>query len=169
MQKSNKSLPLSAVVALAAACAAGCAPQSPPPPPTPITTGTGPARAVVIDKPAGSPIKVNESKPAGPPAEEAALAEVSTADLIGKLGSDADRQAAARVLAGRGGPEVVEALSAALTHDQWQVRAGAAFTLSQMGQSAQPAKSALEKAAASDADQTVRDAAAFALDAIAQP
>jgi HEAT repeat protein len=89
-------------------------------------------------------------------------------DLVGKLGNGVTSQAAARVLAKRGGGEVVEALSAALTHENWQVRAGAAFALGQMGQAAQPAKAALEKSAAADAEQAVRDAAAFALDAIAE-
>jgi hypothetical protein len=155
-----------------------------------LATGCGPKAPVVKDVPVVSSLpgasasgengKLPTSQPVpgdpnpppdqppAPPPEESALAKETTSDLIGKLGNDATGQAAARVLAQRGGSEVIEALAGALAHENWQVRAGAAFALGQMGQAALPAKAALEKAVAGDAEQTVKDAAAFALEAIGE-
>ena len=71
----------------------------------------------------------------------------------------------ANELASRGKP-AVPALIEALSHENWRVRTGAIFALSQIGKDATAAKEKLESLKAKDEISTVRDAAAFALDAI---
>lgn len=174
MRFKNQDLLLSTTVAMV--LAAGCAPKAPVVPDVPaVSPGPGTARASANGdekEPAARPLPGEPNpppdQPPGPPPEESALADSKTSDLVDKLGNGPEGQAAARVLAKRGGPEVIQALASALSEDRWQVRAGAAFALGQMGKAAETAKAALERAAADDPEQAVRDAATFALDAIAE-
>lgn len=160
MRKAQQDLLLSTAVAMV--LAAGCAPQAPPKPTAPAIS---PTEEAPTDRAAIDPKPVDKS-PSRPP-DESVFAGASTAELVEKLGSS-EGEAAAVVLAKRGGSEISESLLSTLKHRDWQVRARAAFALGLMGKEAAAAKAALEQAAAEDAEQTVRDAAAFALDAIAE-
>jgi HEAT repeat protein len=162
MRKANQDLLLGTAVAMV--LAAGCAQQAPTKPPPASVVSPAPAQPATDNSPAG----IKPADKPNEPADESALAGASNAELIDKLASAAEGETAAVVLAKRGGSEVSDALLAALAHQDWQVRARAAFALGLMGKDAAAAKPALERAAAEDVEQTVRDAAAFALDAIAE-
>lgn len=91
---------------------------------------------------------------------------VNIDEQIKRLATD-DRQAAAVSLA-TAGKSAVPALVKALDHQDWQVRAAAVFALGQIGPDAAEAKDRLQTVAEKDENTSVRDAAAFALDAIAE-
>jgi hypothetical protein len=91
---------------------------------------------------------------------------VNVDELIKQLTTD-DRQAAAVALASAG-KRAVPALVNVLDDKDWQVRAAAVFALGQIGSDAAEAKDKLQTIAEKDENTSVRDAAAFALDAIAE-
>ncbi len=93
------------------------------------------------------------------------LKEVTTDQLIAKLGDEKERDTAAWALAERGA-EAVPALQKALGDKSPQVRAAVVYTLGQCGKHAQGAVAELKRLQEKDDSEVVRDAAAFALDAI---
>ncbi|QDU29161.1 HEAT repeat protein [Anatilimnocola aggregata] len=120
-----------------------------------------------IDGLATSPEKLPEKAP--PPTTTDVtppLPVLSVAELVAKLAIPDERQAAAVALC-KQGPEAVPALLKALDHQDWQVRAAAVFALGQLGKESAAARDRLEVLAEKDENANVRDAATFALDAIA--
>lgn len=139
-----------AVIALA-----GCQPtvtEIPVEPPTEVTTEAAPNLP---------PSEVATPAPAKVPPEVAAL---SVDELLIQLTSPATRDTAAIALVGKGS-EATAPLIAICNHENWEVRAAAVFALSQLGSDEAIIK---QLATMRDNDQApaVRDAAAFALDAI---
>jgi HEAT repeat protein len=129
-----------------------------------------------VDDPAAPPAKASpKPDPKNPPQtftpsedkELAALKEVPVVDLIGMLSAAKQRDLAGRALVARG-KDAVEPLVAALDAEDAQVRAAAAFALGQLGQAAEPAKAKLTKMSQDDQNDIARDAATFALDALAE-
>lgn len=105
-------------------------------------------------------------KPAPLPSpEEEALAKLGTAELIQELGKPHARDVASKLLLSKG-EAVVPDLIGALKNEDWQVRAGAVFTLGRLGQAAQTAVPELTKLLASETNETVKDAIPYCLDAI---
>jgi len=121
------------------------------PPATPVTNNDPPA---ITEPPATNSVKAPPTRP------------INVHDLVAQLGTD-DRQAAAVSLASAG-KSAVPALLKALDHADWQVRAAAVFALGQIGADAGEAKPKLQSIAERDENASVRDAAAFALDALAE-
>ena len=105
-------------------------------------------------------------RPVPPPSpEEESVAKLNTADLVLELGKPEAREVASKVLAAKG-EEVVPELVKALAHENWQVRAGAIFTLGRLGKTAEPALPDLKKLLESEANETVKDSIPFCIDAI---
>jgi hypothetical protein len=128
--------------------ACGCTPNTPEPPPTPPPV-------VPVTPTSNTPVNPQKS-PSG----------ASIDELIALLPNDDARNAKpADQLAARG-KAAVPALTAALAHQNWRVRAGAVYALGQIGKDAADVQERLEALAQQDENSTVRDAAAFALDAI---
>lgn len=158
-------------VPLLMGCTPPNTPEPPPPPPMaqgepvaqppvdstnspPVTNPPATISPVDPDRPTNAPIPPTPPKPA-----------VNVNEQIEKLTKDADRQAAAVALASVG-KSAVPALLKALDHADWQVRAAAVFALGQIGSEASEAKNRLQTIAEKDENGSVRDAAAFALDAM---
>ena len=136
--------------------------------PVPVPASTpAPANGIAIDNTNVTVVDRDEPQqaPTPPPVDRNALSALSTPDLISKLASPVDREAASDILVLRGEPAIAD-LVKELLNDDWRVRSGAAFTLGRFGASASSAVEPLEAAAKNDAEPAVRDAAAFALDAI---
>lgn len=105
-------------------------------------------------------------RPALPPSpEEEAVAKLSTADMILELGKPEARDIASKLLAAKGS-EVVPDLVKALSHDDWQVRAGAVFTLGRLGKAAESALPDLKKLLESESNEAVKDSIPYSIDAI---
>ncbi len=100
-----------------------------------------------------------------PTTADPATSGKSVGELIEQLGKSNAREAASAALVAKG-PAAVSSLTDALSNENWRVRAGAVFTLSQLGKDAEAALPALKKIAETDAEEAVRDAALFAMDAI---
>ena len=132
--------------------------QSPPQPPANTPT---PAPIDPVAPPTPKPV---DPPPANTPTPVPPQPAVNIDEQIKKL-STPDRQAAAVTLAGEG-KSAVPALMIVLGHNDWQVRAAAVFALGQIGPDAAAAKPRLKTMAAQDEHASVRDAAAFALDAM---
>lgn len=97
--------------------------------------------------------------------EEEAVSKLSTAEMVLELGKPEAREVASKLLAAKGAPIVPE-LVKALSHDDWQVRAGAVFTLGRLGKAAEPALADLKKLLESETNETVKDSIPFCVDAI---
>ena len=132
----------------------------------PATT-SAPSNGIAVDNTNVTVVDRDEPQqpPPPPPVDRKALSALSTADLISKLASTVDREAASDILVSRGEPAIPD-LVKELSNDDWRVRSGAAFTLGRFGADASSAIEPLETAAKNDAEPAVRDAAAFAWDAI---
>ncbi|WP_254510646.1 HEAT repeat domain-containing protein [Anatilimnocola floriformis] len=113
--------------------------------------------------PVDPPAKVPENNPPTPTPPKPV---VNVDDLVKQLATT-ERQAAAVSLA-TAGKLAVPALVKALDDKDWQVRAAAVFALGQIGKDAMDAKTRLQTIAEKDENASVRDAAAFALDAISE-
>jgi hypothetical protein len=146
----------------------GCAPSATPtakPAPSTATTGDGPN---IVNTPSAP-----EDGTAGLRAELVAaatdrFATLSLDDLLIRIQDEKDRPAAAAEVTRRGEPAVAPLVTVLSSAEKPASRAAAAFALGLLGKSAADAVAPLQKAAASDADGTVRDAAQFALDAITE-
>lgn len=101
------------------------------------------------------------------PSEEAVekLKGTPTADLIAQLSDEKQRDIAARALAARG-TEAVPALLTALGDKEPTARAAAVYALGQCGKNGASALEKLRTLKEKDDSELVRDAAAFAIDAI---
>ena len=141
----------------------------------PETKPTGEAGKAEGDKseagksePAGKAEAPQEpAKPPIPlPSGDGVGANAKALDLVLALGNGEQREAASAAVAQRGAPLVPE-LAQLLDHEHPQVRAQAAFALSLLGANSQPAAERLRALAAGDQHEASRDAARFALDAIA--
>lgn len=164
---------MSTRIALLSACCVtlllGCTPNTPePPPPPPVVKGEPVSQLPTIpmtDPPAiitpADPVKptTTPTDPA-PPA-----AAVNVNEQIEKLSSEKERKAAAVALASVG-KSAVPALTKALDHADSEVRGAAVFALGLIGKDASDAKARLQTIAEKDENSNVRDAAAFALDAL---
>ena len=120
---------------------------------------------------APAPAEPDVPPPAEPPPVEPdapATAGADVATLIGRLADDSTRDRAAAELKAKGAA-VVPQLIESLAHESWQARAGAAFALGMFGQDAAAALPALRELSTDDQQEAVRDAAAFAIDAIGTP
>jgi HEAT repeat protein len=106
-------------------------------------------------------------KPTAQPVDPAPVPAVSTGELVKQLEKAEDRQVAAVALAAKG-KEAIPALTKALDHSDWQVRAAAVFALGKIGKDAAAAKDKLQAIAEKDENEEVRVAATFALDALAE-
>lgn len=145
----------------------------PPPDDVPMTEETPKADAAndaAASTDAKTPTDSAPDKPASSPAspsntEQADLAALEPEQLIERLADDKQRDAATRALVAKG-PATLEALKTALDNEDWQVRAAAVFTIGQLGEAAAPAHDKLKQIAEQDENPAVRDAAAFALDAL---
>lgn len=151
------------------AALAGCTPNPnvpEPPPPPPMATPM-PVEPVVVPTVNPIPSTVDPDKPiTPPPAVDPSPAPVASVDeLIAQLASDKDRDAAATSLAAKGN-EAIPALTKALDHETWQVRAAAVFSLGKIGGEANAVMGKLKAMAEKDDNEQVRVAAAFALDAL---
>ena len=106
-----------------------------------------------------------------PPADEkdsttaADVASLDADQLVARLQDANDRDVVTRQLVNLGAA-AVEPLVGALKSDNWELRASAVFCLGQMGAAARPALPQLQEVAKSDENPAVRDAAAFAIDAL---
>lgn len=100
-----------------------------------------------------------------PSPEEEAVSKLSTADMVLELGKPEAREVASKLLAAKGAP-IVPDLVKALSHDDWQVRAGAVFTLGRLGKTAEPALADLKKLLESETNETVKDSIPYSIDAI---
>lgn len=105
-------------------------------------------------------------KPTTTPTDPAPpAAAVNVNEQIEKLSSEKERKAAAVALASVG-KSAVPALTKALDHADSEVRGAAVFALGLIGKDASEAKARLQTIAEKDENSNVRDAAAFALDAL---
>ena len=128
--------------------------------------GTNPSPPSVENSP--PPIDKPVVPPSPPPSAEE-LTNLAPAELVARLATPANRDAAAAEVRRRGKP-LVEPLIQQLDPKQpWQVRAAAAFGLGLLGDQAQAALPALKETAANDPEMQVQDAARFAIDAIEAP
>ena len=93
------------------------------------------------------------------------MANLSTADLVDELGKPHARLVASKVLAAKG-EAVVPDLVKALKHEDWQVRAGAIFTLGRLGKAAESALPELKKLQETETNETVKDSIPYCVDAI---
>lgn len=156
----------------------GCSPSNTPepPPPPPVATGepvaqtpTEPMNTPPVTNPPATISPVDPDRPTTAPIPpqppQTVQPTVNVDEQIARLTSAADRQAAAVALASAG-KAAVPALTRSLDHADWQVRAAAVFALGQIGSEANEAKARLQMIAEKDENSSVRDAAAFALDAI---
>jgi hypothetical protein len=125
-----------------------------PPTETPVTSSTP-------DEPLEQP------EPSAPTATTSPAAPTSAdaAQLVEKLAVADERDAVTRQIVAQGAA-AVEPLVAALQNDSLEIRASAVFCLSQLGKDARPALPQLKEVAENDKAPAVRDAAAFAIDAI---
>jgi hypothetical protein len=103
------------------------------------------------------------------PADDAAglivSADSPVVDLVAKLADPNTRDAATAVIRQQG-TDAVPQLVTALEDDNWQIRAGAVFALSVLGDEAQDAVPKLRDLASTEKHEAVRDAASWAIDAI---
>lgn len=160
-------------IALLSACCVtlllGCVPSPPPepvPPPVVEREPVSPLPVVPMTDPPATGTPADPVKPTTPPTDPALpKAAVNVSEQIEKLTNEKERQAAAVALASVG-KAAVPALTKALDHADWQVRAAAVFALGQIGKDASEAKARLQTIAEKDENNSVRDAAAFALDAL---
>ena len=100
-----------------------------------------------------------------PSPEEAALAKLGTAELLEELGKPHAREVASKILSAKGESAVPD-LVRALKHENWQVRAGAVFTLSRLGKAAAEALPELKKLQETETNETVKDSIPYCVDAI---
>lgn len=150
----------------------GCnSPNTPEPPPAtppvaPVSqTTVEPAIEPMATNPPAVETVENPDKPQSTAVDPSPSQPIIVSEQIEKLTKNEDRQAAAEALASVG-KSAVPALLKSLDHADWQVRAAAVFALGQIGSEASEAKARLQKIAAKDENSSVRDAAAFALDAM---
>jgi type IV secretory pathway VirB10-like protein len=152
----------------------GCTPNTPEPPPPPPVAKVQPVAQTPVESTNTPPVKdppatvspADPDKPTNAPILPTPPKEpVNVDEQIEKLTKDLDRRAAAVALASAG-RSAVPALLKALDHVDWQVRAAAVFSLGQIGKDANEAKARLQTIAEKDENGSVRDAAAFALDAL---
>lgn len=160
-----------AIFAVCSLALLGCTPPNtpeppPPPPVAPVSQPVQPTSTPPVTDPTVAETPANPVLPATPPVEpEPPKAAVNVGEQIDKLTNEKDRQAAAVALASVG-KSAVPALTKALDHADWQVRAAAVFALGQIGKDASDTKARLQAIAEKDDNSSVRDAAAFALDAL---
>jgi hypothetical protein len=153
-----------AFLCAAVALLAGCTPNpNMPEPPPPPPMAPAPADPPPMVNPASLPTPMDEQ----PSPLVAIRLPDSTDDLAKLLENDSQREAAAAALAEKG-KEALPALTSALEHADWRVRAAAVFALGRMGPEAHSLQDRLKTLADSDENNTVRVAAAFALDALAE-
>lgn len=147
-----------------------CTPNTPePPPPPPVVKGEPVSQLPIVPmtEPPPTITPADPDKPSTTPTDPAPpKAAVNINEQIQKLSSQRDRQAAAVALASVG-KSAVPALTQALDHADSEVRSAAVFALGLIGKDASEAQARLQKIAEKDEDSNVRDAAAFALDALA--
>jgi hypothetical protein len=108
------------------------------------------------------------SKKDSPPDDSASVTQPELDEfsaMLLRLSDQAERDNSIRTIRDQG-PDVVPQLVKALDHDDWRVRAGAAFALSELGSDAQPALAKLEEVSKSAKHESVRDAAVWAIAAI---
>jgi outer membrane biosynthesis protein TonB len=139
-------------------------PATPPVAPVSQTTVPPPIEPAVTKPPAVVTVE-KPDKPQPAPVDPSPSQPVNVSEQIEKLTKNEDRQAAAEALASVG-KSAVPALLKSLDHADWQVRAAAVFALGQIGSEAGEAKARLQTIAEKDENSSVRDAAAFALDAM---
>ena len=125
------------------------------------------------DEPASSADSLEPDEPAAPPssignAPPQPPVSADPSELVQKLTNVEQRDAVTRQLVMQGSA-AVEPLMGALRSDDWQVRASAVFCLGQLGGEARSALPELQIIAENDEVPAVRDAAAFAMDAIKEP
>jgi hypothetical protein len=148
----------------------GCGAPKPPTNSPPVNTPHPPTPSVdATDNTHDDNVPVGEISQS-PKSETATISEPTTegksvGELIEQLGSPKTRDAASAAIVAKG-PSAVSSLSDALTHENWQIRAGAVFTLGQLGKDAESVLPALKSLAQNDGEEAVRDAAQFAIDAI---
>ena len=106
---------------------------------------------------------VRPTPPVSP--EEEAVAKLNTAERVAELGKPHARDVASKLLLAKG-PEVVPELVKALEHENWEVRAGAVFTLGRLGKAAAPALPNLKKLLETETNETVKDSIPYNIDAI---
>jgi len=123
------------------------------------TVVSDPNATVAPDVPDRPPVELPPVTP--PPASD----ELQT--LLAQLSDPATRLDAATKIHEQG-DEAVEHLIAMLSSDSWQARAGAIFALGLYEQQAAEALPSLRLLAEGDPHEAVRDAAAFAVDAVAE-
>ena len=144
------------------------------PPPAPVSSDPRPDPPPVNSKPVETP--PGESSPANKSGEQPAEKQptpivkpakptASIDELLVQLRDAKTREYAANSLAAHG-TAAVPTLLKTLDDQDWQVRAAAVFALGQIGKSAAEAKTHLQTLAEKDENPRVRDAAAFAVDAI---
>jgi hypothetical protein len=95
------------------------------------------------------------------------LADATVAELAAHIAQPSTRDNAADVIRDRG-PAAVPELLTALDDTDWQVRAGAVFALSLLGEDAQKALPKLRTMAKHEQHESVRDAAVWAIDALGE-
>ncbi len=154
----------------------GCTPPNtpePPPPPPPVAHGepvsptpVEPTSTPPVTNPPVTISPIEPDRPTNVPVPPTSPKQaVNVSEQIEKLTNDAERNAAASALASVG-KSAVPALLKSLDHTDWQVRAAVVFALGQIGKDASEAKGRLQAIVEKDENAEVRNAAAFALDAI---
>ncbi len=140
---------------------AGCGGSESPGPPKPV-----PPDGANVTKPDDS--KTTKPPDVPHPKDSRPLSDLQIADLIQNTGhADAARRKEAEdALLAAGAGVVVPELIKALDDENWHVRAGVVCTLSRFGKAAAPSLTKLREKSAKDESEAVRDAAAFAIDAI---
>jgi len=116
------------------------------------------------EQPATIPVNDGEVPPEP---EETVAVTTPQGKLLVKLAEPETRDEAVEVIREKGSAAVPD-LVAALDDPNWRVRAGAAFGLSILGKEAEQALPQLRKMAESEQHESVRDAAAWAIDAISE-
>src|SRR5687767_437352 len=132
--------------------------------PAKVTTKNGgnSGENTVTNGKGGGIVKPEEIPEVPPSPEEEEVAKLSTSELVDELGKPHARLIASKVLASKG-EAVVPDLVKALKNEDWQVRAGAIFTLGRLGKAAESALPELKKLQETETNDTVKDSIPYCL------